>query len=96
MKKLLVLLVVVSMLLVVSCSTNIHKVGKGAQGGEVISQRQWYAVYGLAPLNNIDTNQMAGDAQDYEIVTQQSFMDGLISIVLSELTISCRTVTVKK
>ena len=96
MKKFFVFFVIVAMLFVVSCSTNVHKVGKGAQGGDTISQRQWYAVFGLAPLNNVDTNQMAGDAQDYEIVTQQTFIDGIITAVLSELTISCRTVTVKK
>ncbi|MCF7912600.1 MAG: Bor family protein [Candidatus Cloacimonetes bacterium] len=96
MKKILVVLVVITMLFVVSCSTNIHKIGKGAQGGDVISQRQWYAVYGLAPLNTVDTNQMAGDVQDYEIITQQTFVDGLITSILGSFTISCRTVTVKK
>ena len=91
----MVILLVVAMLFVVSCSVNVHKVGKGAQGSDVISQRQWYLVYGLAPLNEVDTNAMAGETQDYEITTQQNFIDGVISVVTSGI-VTCRTVTVKK
>jgi len=95
-KKILIIFLAIAFLFVVSCSTHIHKVGNGAQGGETIAKRQWYAVFGLAPLNKVDTGEMAGEATDYEIVTQQTFVDGLITYVLGTFTISCRTVTVKK
>tara|TARA_B100000029_G_scaffold305107_1_gene297981 strand:+ start:1074 stop:1370 length:297 start_codon:yes stop_codon:yes gene_type:complete len=81
---------------VVSCSTHTHVVGEGSQTGTEISKRQWYVAYGLATLNDIDTNEMAGDATDYEITTQATFVDGLINVFTGQLTITCRTVTVKK
>lgn len=83
------------MMFAFACSVNTHKIGKGAQKNESVSARQWYIVYGLAPLNEVDTNAMAGDAQDYEITTQQTFIDGIITSVCSGI-VSCRTVTVTK
>ncbi|MCF7919263.1 MAG: Bor family protein [Candidatus Cloacimonetes bacterium] len=95
MRKAMIILLAVAMLFVVSCSVNVHKVGKGAMGNEEVTARQWYIVAGLAPINEVDTNAMAGDATDYEITTQQTFIDGVISYFTSGL-ITCRTVTVKK
>lgn len=95
MKKTIVFLLVVMMLFAFACSVNTHKVGKGAQKNESITVRQWYAFYGLAPLNEVDTNAMAGEAQDYEITTQQTFIDGVITYICSGL-ISARSVTVTK
>ncbi len=86
----------VVLIAIVGCSANIHQVGKGAQGNQVIEARQWYILFGLAPLNVVDTNQMAGDAVDYEIKTEQSALDIIFNIFTSSVTVYSRTVTVTK
>ena len=96
MKKTLVVLIVLSVLLVFGCAANVHTIGNGPQNNQVIQARQWYALYGLVPLNNVDTQTMAGNAKNYEIKTEQSFLDCLIDAFTSEVTITSRTVTVTK
>ena len=49
----------------------------------------------LATLNEVDTREMAGEAENYEIKTQTTFIDGLISALTTSL-IFPRTVTVTK
>jgi hypothetical protein len=80
----------------VGCSAHIHKIGAGAQGNEVIEERQWYVLWGLVPINNVDTNAMANGATDYEIKTEQSALDVIINIFTSAITVYSRTVTVTK
>jgi len=96
MKKMLILLAVVAALLLSSCSKHVHKVGSGAQGKGEVDARQWYILFGLVPLNTVDTNQLAGDAKDYEITTETGGLDILMNIVTGYVTIGSRTVTVKK
>lgn len=91
-----ILLLNLIVVFVVSCSTHTHTVGEGSMTGKEVSARQWYIAYGLAPLNKVDTNEMAGDAENYEIVTQASFVDGVINAFTSSFTVTCRTVTVVK
>ncbi len=91
-----ILLLNLIVVFVVSCSTHTHTVGEGSMTGKEVSARQWYVAYGLAPLNKVDTNEMAGDAENYEIITQTSFVDGLINLFTGNLTVTCRTVTVVK
>ena len=95
-KKCSVVLIIAAMLFVIGCSTHIHQVGKGAQGTDVIEARQWYVLWGLIPINEVDTAVMVGEATDYEIMTQANLVDVIISAVLSEVSIHCRTVTVRK
>ena len=96
MKKIVLLLMLVVLVALVGCSANIHKIGNGAQGNEVIEARQWYVLFGLAPLNEVDTSQMAGNAVDYEIKTEQSPMDIILNCFTSCITVYSRTVTVTK
>ncbi len=88
--------VIVLLLVTVGCTTHVHNVGNGLQTYQASEARQWYILGGLIPLNEIDTNTMAGNATDYEITTEYSPLDILISIPLSLVTVSSRTVTVKK
>jgi hypothetical protein len=83
-------------LFIIGCSAHVHKVGSGAQGNQAIQARQWYVLFGLIPINEVDTNQMAGGAQNYEIKTEQCVMDILINFFTSAVTIYSRTVTVTK
>lgn len=96
MRKIISLIMIVAFIALVGCSANIHKIGKGAQGNQITEARQWYALFGLIPLNEVDTNQMAGEAADYEIKTEQNPLDIIINIFTSNVTIISRTVTVTK
>tara|TARA_Y100001968_G_C19234472_1_gene656175 strand:- start:348 stop:644 length:297 start_codon:yes stop_codon:yes gene_type:complete len=83
-------------LFVISCSTHTHVVGNGPQIGQTETKRQWYIAFGLAPINEVDTKDMAGGSSDYKITTQTTFVDGLITAFTGNLTVSCRTVKVEK
>lgn len=97
MKKTVVSFAVVALLLfAVGCSTHIHTVGNGAQTHQTESARQWFILFGLIPLNTVDTNAMAGNATDYEIKTQLAPIDIIIGIPASYITVSSRTVTLTK
>ena len=82
--------------LFVGCSTHIHTIGDGPQTGVNSSAKQWYALYGLVALNEVDVDAMADGAANYEIKTQTSFVDILISGFTNYVTVSCRSVTVTK
>lgn len=94
--KLSAALLIVAMLCVIGCSAHIHKVGNGAQGTELMVERQWYVLWGFIPLNDVDTHAMAAGATDYEIVTQYTPIDVVINIFTSIVTVECRTVSVEK
>lgn len=97
MKKLLVVLLVICLSLsFVGCWTMEHKVGNGAQSAQKIEKKQWYVLFGLIPLNNVDSQAMAAGATDYTIRTQQSFVDVVIGIFTGYVTIYPRTVRVTK
>ena len=95
-RKLSAAFLIVGMLLVIGCSAHVHQVGKGAQGYDVTEARQWYILWGLVPLNNADTNAMAGGAANYEITTSYTPIDFIIGVVAGSITISSRTVSVRK
>ena len=95
-RKLSAVFLIAAMLFVIGCTAHTHKIGNGAQGSDIMEARQWYVLWGLIPINEVDTNAMAGEATDYEITTQYTALDAVISIVLSEISIQCRTVTVEK
>ena len=92
--KVLVVLLVVA--LVAGCSAHVHQMGQGTRGNQVEQQRQWYVLFGLVPINNVDTQDMAGEADDYTIKTEQSFLDVVISIFTLVASVNSRTVTVTK
>lgn len=94
--KFLALLFAVSILFS-SCATHVHTIGSGAQSSaEATQKKQWYALFGLVPITSVDTKEMAGDATNYTIKTEQTFVDGLISAIAGIVTINVRTVEVKK
>ena len=77
------------------CMTHEHIVGTGAATGYTESSKQWFLLYGLIPLGNVDTKAMAGGAPDYKIVTQTTIIDAIISNITVGLLIP-RTVKVIK
>ena len=96
MKKVVVMVMIVSSLFLIGCSTHIHTVGSGPQTGVENTARQYYLLYGLIPLNSVDTDKMAGSAANYEIKTSSEALDIIIGIPASYITVKSRTVTVTK
>lgn len=91
-----VLLGMLLLLLLSACVSHTHVVGNGPNSGEKVMARQWYALWGLVPLNQIDTKAMAGNSEDYEIKTEYSPVDIILGIPASYITVSSRTVIVTK
>ena len=94
MKKKLIAPLLLAVLVLAGCSAHVHVVGKGAQGTEVESTRQFYVI-SLAPLNEVDTRAMAGGAEDYTIKTAAGFVDIVIGAVTGGI-ITSRKVVVEK
>ncbi|MDA1193275.1 MAG: hypothetical protein O3A46_16490 [Candidatus Poribacteria bacterium] len=86
---LLVLVVTLS-----GCWTHTHVVGDGAQGNDVTSTRQWYVLFGLIPLNEVDSKAMAGDAANYTVETQTTLIDAVIGAFTGVISVHPQTVTV--
>ena len=87
---------VLFLLLVCGCSAHHHTVGAGATGDDSVSARQWYILWGLVPLNDVDTTELAGGSVNYEIDTEQGFLDIVINIFTGIVTVNSRTVTVTR
>jgi len=96
MKKIVVLILIISLVILIGCEAHVHKVGVGAKEGKSVQVRQWYALWGLAPLNQIDTRDFVGDAKDYEIKSEKSALDIFINIFTAYVPITSGTVTVTK
>ena len=100
--KLITITLIISMLFI-SCATHLHTVGYGPQIGVKATARQYYLLWGLVPINTIDTNEMAGldingkQIENYEIQTQVGPLDVVInsvSLFTIGLILTSRTVTV--
>lgn len=79
-----------------NCAAHLHTIGDGPKENTAVVQRQWYILYGLVPLNNVDTKTIAGNSTDYQIVTQVTAVDALITFFTSVISVNCRTVVVVK
>lgn len=78
------------------CTAHTHIVGTGGTTGEVVEERQWYILWGLVPINDVDSNAMAAGAENYTIETEQSALDVIINIFTGVITVNSRTVTVTR
>ena len=98
-------------MLFISCATHFHTVGIGPQTGVTQISRQYYLIFGLVPINSVDTKELAGidlngnPIENYEIKTQYTVIDWAIQMGLFIITspiggfgglLSSRTVTVTK
>lgn len=90
------LLILILLAAMAGCTANMHTVGMGPQGKGMELQRQWYVLWGLVPINAVDTAQMAGGAANYQIKTEQAPLDILINIFTTYVSVVSRTVTVTK
>ena len=95
-KVILAAVAVVILLSLMGCSAHVHTVGRGPQTAQQMQARQWYVLFGLIPLNDVNTSQMVGETTDYEIKTEQSALDIIINIFTGSISVYSRTVTVTK
>ena len=106
MKKQLIVTCMILSILFVGCAAHIHHVGAGPQIGHKVTARQYYLLWGLVPLNSVDTNELAGTdingkpIENYEIQTQVGPIDiaiNTISLVFGyQILLTSRTVTITK
>ena len=96
LRKFSAIVLILGVLLFIGCAAHVHKVGNGAQGNDMMMARQWYVLFGLVPINEVDTNAMAGTATDYEIMTQYTGLDVIINIFTGVISVNSRTVIVRK
>src|SRR5690554_5812709 len=64
-----------------SCYTYTFSVGDGAQTGLEVKKMNHYLIYGLAPVSVTDPNVLAGNAENYDVTIQHTFVDGLINAI---------------
>lgn len=72
-------LVLAASLMLTSCYTYTSVVGKGAQGTTQVKKWNNYLINGLIPIGVSDPKAMAGDATDYTVKVEHSFVNGLLS-----------------
>lgn len=97
MKKLFaVLLIVILSFYATGCYTMEHVVGEGAKSGVTEEARQWYILWGLVPINSVDSKELAGGVSDYKVTTQMTFVDVVIGVFTGIVTVSPMTVKVTK
>jgi ABC-type lipopolysaccharide export system ATPase subunit len=75
--------------------THTHVVGLGPTGTGETTVRQFYIVFGLIPLNEVDTQRFATELTSYAVDTRFAFVDLLLAPLLLPLTATSRTVTVR-
>ena len=90
------IILIVGVVAIIGCATHVHKIGNGPQMGAETTQRQWYVLWGLVPINDVNTETMAGGVTDYEIKTQVTFVDGIIGIFTGLISVHPRSVKVTK
>ena len=96
LRRLSTVLLIVAMVFVVGCAAHTHKVGHGPAFNRTAIERQWYILYGLVPLHDVDTQAMAEGRRNYEITTQVTLVDFIYRVLFYPVTITCRTVTVTR
>ena len=74
-------IIFVSSMLLTSCFSYDIVVGKGAQGGETVSQWNHYVIYGLVPIGVSDAKELAGGAENYKVNVTHSFVNGLVNAI---------------
>ncbi|MBE7641318.1 hypothetical protein GUB10_13335 [Salegentibacter sp. BLCTC] len=85
----------VASILLTSCYSYTSVVGEGAQGNQEKTEWNHYVVYGLAPVGVSDSKEMAEGAENYNVHTRQTFVNGLVSALTFGL-YSPTTTTVTK
>ena len=62
------------------CFAMTHTVGNGGSGGSQVSQRTWYLLWGLIPLNEADSQELASGSTDYTVHTERDVLDIVLNV----------------
>jgi len=92
----IIMLLFVASFMMTGCFTQRHVIGDGAEMGEVEEARQWFVLWGLVPINEVDSAEMIGGSRNYEIKTEHSALDVIISIFTGLVTVYPRTITITR
>jgi len=97
MKHVISSLIIIAMisLTLSSCYTSTYVVNDGAQGINQVQQKQWYALWGLVPMNDVNAKTMANGHENYTITDQHTFVDFVIGIFTSMVSIVPKTIKVQ-
>jgi hypothetical protein len=77
-----------------ACQVHTHRVGSGPVGESQQSARQYYILFGLLQLNEVNVQRMTSDLTSYDIESEFSWVDFFLMPVFLPLTVTSRTVTV--
>jgi hypothetical protein len=72
-----------------------HTVGAGPIHGNVAEQTQWFAGWGVLPMDPVDSRSLAEGALDYRVTTGFRVADVLISMVTSFVGFYRQTIVVE-
>lgn len=80
------------------CFTFAHTVGRGPMSPQpvVTQETKWFALWGLTPMGDLDSQSLAGSARDYRVTTKFTFTDVVITTFTSLATFYRQTVVVEK
>lgn len=62
-----------------SCYTHTYMVGDGPQTGVEVKEKNHFVIYGLVPIATSNPHMMAGGAENYEVTTSHTFIDGILN-----------------
>lgn len=65
-------------ILMSSCYTQKYTVGEGSQTGVETKEKNNYFLMGLIDGNVSDTKEMANGAENYDVTTELTFLDGFL------------------
>ncbi len=78
-----------------SCLSMEHTVGQGAQGAQLSTERQWYVLWGLVPINKVDSKAMADHSENYTVKTAITPLDFVINAVTGVVSVYSQSVEVR-
>jgi hypothetical protein len=87
-----------ALLLLPSCFSIDHTVGRGPQHSPPVEayRVRWFALFGLWPMDDFDSNSLANGSRDYRVTTKFTFVDVLYSAFTSFATFYRQTVWIEK
>ncbi|MEZ5966547.1 MAG: hypothetical protein R3F56_22110 [Planctomycetota bacterium] len=78
-----------------ACLVHEHRVGLGPVGVGAATARQYYFLFGLQRINDVDAQRLALGKTSFLIRSRMSFWDVVLAPLLAPLTMTSRTVTVE-
>ena len=79
-----------------SCLSMQYVSGTGASKSIVVKKKQWFALWGMVPLNPVNPKEMAEKSNNYIVKTEFSFGDILLGILIFATSFERQTITVIK